>query len=45
MEDNFVVQRSAIERMRVTDNRGMRRAGHTSIQQGFEAAHRALKEE
>jgi hypothetical protein len=45
VEDNFVMQRSAIERMGVTDNRCMSRVGRTGIQQGFEAANWALEEE
>ena len=45
VKDDFVVQRSAVEGMRVTNQRCMRRTGYTSIQQGFEAANWAVEEE
>ena len=38
VEDNFVVQRSAVERMRMTNNGGMGGGGRAGIEQGFEAS-------
>ncbi len=38
VEDNFIVQRSSIEWMRMADHSGMRRVGRSGVEQGFQAS-------
>lgn len=38
MEDDFVVERSAVERMGMADDGGVRRVGRSGIQEGFQAS-------
>ena len=45
VEDNFVVERPTIERMRMTNNRSMSRSGRSRIEQRFQASGGAFKEE
>ena len=45
VEDDFVVQRSAEEWMRMTDERSVSRGGRSRVEQGFEASGGAFEEE
>jgi hypothetical protein len=38
VEDDLVVERSAVERMRMTDDSGVRRGGRTGVEQSFQAS-------
>ena len=45
VKDDFVVQRSAVQRMRMANEGGMRCAGRTGVEQGFQASGGAGEEE
>jgi hypothetical protein len=45
MEDDFVVERAAEERMGMADERGMAGVGRASVEQGFEASGGAVEKE
>jgi len=45
VEDDFVVQRSPIKRMRMAHHGGMGRTGQSGVEQGFQASGRAGEEE
>ena len=45
VEDDFVVQRSTVERMRMADDGGMRRVGRSGVEESFEASGGAGEEE
>lgn len=45
VEDDFIVQRAAEERMGMADDGGVRRAGRAGIEKGFQAAGGAGEEE
>src|SRR5208282_5474521 len=45
VEDDFIVQRSTVERMRMTDDGSMRRVGRSGVEQGFQASGGAGEEE
>jgi hypothetical protein len=45
VEDDFVVQRPPIKRMRMAHHGGMRRTGRSGVEQGFQASGRTGEEE
>ena len=45
MEDDFVVERASVERMRMADEGGVSGVGGSGIEEGFEASGGAVEEE
>jgi hypothetical protein len=43
MKDNFVVQGSAVDGVRVADNGGIPRIGRTGVEQSFQLTGRAIE--